>query len=181
VVKVVLIMLLAASFAVIIVILVVRLRRGRTGRVGKRLPTLYMKRRVKTVADRKGSEAAEPAKNGQVRPEAEVKAVPLKVREDLGREELIRMYLELIDGSTELGIRRSMTHREAANRLAELGLDRKVSERLSSNFERSIYALGVPERSDLKEFGRDKGSASGFISSLRERLRPILSPGRGKG
>ncbi len=181
VVKVVLIMLLAASFAVIIVILVVRLRRGRTGRVGKRLPTLYMRSRVKRVVDRKGPEVEGPIKKGLDRPEEEVKVAELKGREDQGREELIRMYLELIDGSSELGIKRSMTHREAANRLAELGLDRKVSERLSSNFERSIYAMGVPERSDLKEFGRDKGSASGFIASLRERLRPILGPGRGKG
>ncbi|MCU0799998.1 MAG: hypothetical protein MUC62_10065 [Candidatus Thermoplasmatota archaeon] len=179
--RIVLISLLAISFAVIIVVLVVRFRRGRSGSGGTKLPRLYMKKRVKTVVEKKGLDQIDDGQVGKGEPKAGPPAPFTKDRNDPDRKELIRMYLELIDGSSELGIKRSMTHREAASRLSELGLDRNLSERLSSNFERSIYAKGVPGRSDLNDFGRDKGSATGYITSLRERLRPILGPGRGTG
>jgi len=180
-VRIVLISLLAISFTVIIVVLVVRIRRGRTGSGGMKLPRPYINRRLRTVADGEMPEMTGPVQSGPDGQEAMVPAASSRMREDPDRKELIRMYLELIDGSSELGIRRSMTHREAASRLSELGLDRDLSERLSTNFERSIYAKGVPERSDIKAFGMDKGSASGFVTSLREKLRPILDQGRGTG
>ncbi len=132
------------------------------------LPKIYIRRRKKIVV-------AEEAVEKRLTP---ITRRTQKHAFNMEREELISYYLDVIERSPyELGLSNSMTPREISRQLRANGLDPVISDRISEDFEWSIYKLGSPERETLTRYKDDHVKVKGWFGSFLKRIGLSSSDG----
>ena len=63
-----------------------------------------------------------------------------------------------------------MTPREISRQLIVNGMDPDISDRISKDFEWSIYKLGSPERETLTRYRDDQVKVKGWFVSFLKRI-----------
>jgi hypothetical protein len=87
------------------------------------------------------------------------------------RDTLIKYYIDLVESSPhEFGIDHSMTPREISSQLKYHGLEAEIADRVSLDFETSIYRYGEPQKTVLERYESDKGRISGWFSRIMGKM-----------